>query len=224
VHAAVDLDAAADGGIAERGGRRLGVPLREAQQPRLADHAFGEQPPGFAIGPGMPAPEADVEAEVEAIRLGTETRVGVGIERQRLLAEYVLAGGEGRPHELLVERRRSGDQDAVDIVAGECGLQLGLHRHAGCPAERGGRGRRVADHAQLHAARVRQGVQVHRAHAPRAHEGEACHQPIRWPLRPSACLARAASTDARSLTSGTPTCQKAPPSVQASGAVRMAIT
>ena len=50
------------------------------------------------------------------------------------------------------------------------------------------------------------------------------YQPMRWRLRPSSWRARASSTPGRSETSGTPTCQNAPPSVQASGAVRSAIT
>ena len=186
--------------------------------PRLADRALGDQAARLAVGPGVAAPEADVQPEVAAIRLGAEARVGVGVERQRLLAEHVLAGGERRGHELLVQRRRRGDQDAVDVVAARASARA-RSRRARRPPRRArrpqARGRRSRAAARAGCAPGRAGAPRPCAPRPRGRgrspadplAAAALGLPARAPRRPTA----------RSLTSGTPTCQNAPPSVHGVG-------
>ena len=172
--AAVDLDPAAHGRIAERRRRRLGIPLREAEQPWLADRALGEQPARLAIGPGVAPPEADVEREPAVIGLRGQPLIGLRVERQRLLAEHVLAGGQRRRDQRLVQRRRRRDQHGVDVVALERLLEVGVDRAPGLQSRarpRPGRDRRSPAVARGARAAARAG----------ASRPSARHRPARGP-------------------------------------------
>ena len=107
--------------------RRLGVgdPVLEvlrAHVADLADPALGDQLPGQRDRRHPAVGEADHGAYAVGARLvgggGHRLRLGDGVG-QRLLAQHVLAGLEGRDGDLGVGVAGRADVDEVDVVAGD---------------------------------------------------------------------------------------------------------
>ena len=67
--------------------------------------------------------EADLEQDLRAPAGVDHPAGGLDVERQRLLAEHVLAVGGGRHHGLLVEAVGRGHDDGVDVGRREDGLE-----------------------------------------------------------------------------------------------------
>jgi hypothetical protein len=170
VDPAVDLEAARDGRVEELRRRRLGVPLGAAHDPRLADRARRDQPLGLAVGPAVPAVEADVQHQ--PARPGELGQPGVVcvVQSQRLLAQHVAACGQGRLDELGVTVRRGRDHDRLDVVALQRVSQLRVGGDAGGRHRGGSTGHDVADRAETHAAGVGGSREVRLALAAGAHE------------------------------------------------------
>jgi hypothetical protein len=73
------------------------------------------------------------------------TRVG-GVERERLLADHVLAGVDGRDRHRCVRVRRCGDGDGDDIRQRERGVEIGERRRDLAPLGAPGRAVGVGAH------------------------------------------------------------------------------
>ncbi len=147
--AAVELEPAGHLRVEERGGRRGRIPLREACEARLADHTVAQQADGLAVDPPVPADEADVKDSVVCARQRGETQIQTGVERERLLAEDVLAGFERRGDDLFVAIGRRCDDDRVYVVSGEGAREILVGRDTcGC-CGRGNPRDDIADSAKL---------------------------------------------------------------------------
>ena len=141
--------------------------VRAVQQPDGADRAISDP------GPGLP--DGGVEAVHEGHRCRDSGRSRQGdqllrldnVDRQGLLADDVLPGRDGRPHQRGVGGVRGADVHDVDVV-GRQQLFDGVGRcRRADPLRRGvGGRRRRSDDAGDHSARAPDGPGVHGSHEP----------------------------------------------------------
>ena len=139
----------------------------------LADEARVDQ----RLGDLHLRPEALVEADLEQdlrVPAGVDHPAGgLDVERQRLLAEHVLAVGGGRDHGLLVEAVGRGHDHGVDVGCREDGLEVVV----GPAAEIGREGLGAVAVAVEHRGEGGPLGRFHRRRMAEPHDGTGADQP-----------------------------------------------